>query len=125
MISVANAQDLGPVEQWPRNYVYVGRAVPRRGFKASPLANPYHVGGQYEVRSGVPPLRIQFGRRECVAYYEPWLIEQLNASICHTQVEFGRLLRMAGEGDLVLVCWCHPKRCHADTIKRLLEADIS
>lgn len=36
--------------------------------------------------------------------------------------ELGRLLEVVkSSGHLTLVCYCHPKRCHADTIKRYLE----
>lgn len=30
----------------------------------------------------------------------------------------------AGE-DIVLTCWCHPKRCHGDSIKNLIDAQLS
>jgi len=31
------------------------------------------------------------------------------------------LVAIAQTKPLVLLCWCHPKRCHANTIKNLIE----
>jgi len=42
-IEVANVRDLPPPSEWPEWYVWVGRAVPRWGLKASPLANPFRL----------------------------------------------------------------------------------
>ena len=41
------------------------------------------------------------------------------------QRELGRLLAIYEyHGKLRLFCWCAPKRCHAETIKRWLERHI-
>lgn len=37
----------------------------------------------------------------------------------HTEIM--RLVRMAEDGDLELECYCAPARCHADSIKALIE----
>jgi predicted dehydrogenase len=36
--------------------------------------------------------------------------------------EMQRLVDLARKGDLDLVCWCAPKACHGDVIKRAIEA---
>ena len=35
--------------------------------------------------------------------------------------ELAQLRKMAETKDITLLCWCAPKRCHADTIKRYLD----
>jgi hypothetical protein len=35
--------------------------------------------------------------------------------------ELFRCVNIAKKTDLYLVCWCVPKRCHAEIIKRILE----
>ena len=49
-----------------------------------------------------------------------------NAQIASNNVEFLNELRRLYKihkqfGKLRLFCWCYPKRCHAETIKRFLE----
>ena len=34
--------------------------------------------------------------------------------------EFHKILKALEEGDINLVCYCAPKQCHADVIKRIL-----
>lgn len=35
--------------------------------------------------------------------------------------ELYRILNIAKEHDVTLLCWCYPKRCHAETIKKWLD----
>lgn len=50
--------------------------------------------------------------------YERWF--KLNITILTNELE--RLQSILHEyGQLRLFCWCHPKRCHAETIKRWLD----
>lgn len=39
--------------------------------------------------------------------------------------EFDLLTTYADEGDLILVCWCSPKKCHGDVLKRAIEWKLS
>jgi len=78
---------------------YVGRP--------SPLGNPFTIGKDGD-------------RDEVVEKYEIWLVEQLKTDT-PAKYEFDRLLtRLKLLHSLVLVCWCWPKRCHADIIAKLL-----
>lgn len=77
--------------------VYIGRAMPRQGLKASPLANPYHIG-----KDGT--------REEVIAKYRAWLLAQPDL--------LARLPELRGKA---LACWCHPERCHGDVLITLLE----
>jgi hypothetical protein len=36
--------------------------------------------------------------------------------------ELNRLVDLSRTMDITLLCWCHPKRCHTETIKRYLDA---
>ena len=79
---------------------YVGRP--------SPLGNPFK-------------LKRESGRDEVIAQYENWLRERITARDQRVCDELNRLYVIARDtGLLELVCWCAPKRCHADVIRKVL-----
>ncbi len=123
-IEIANARDLPPPSEWPPHFVYVGREAPRKGFKRSPLANPFRVGMNPNIG--------YYTRRETVAVYRERVIRAYNAAPVSGDVwdELARLRALLAEyGRLTLVCWCEtwdgtgeaPGRCHAEVIKEYLE----
>ena len=75
---------------------YVGRP--------SPLGNPFVVG-----RDG--------SREEVIAQYRRWLWGRLQESDSAQERELRRLLARAVEGELELLCWCHPLPCHAEVVR--------
>jgi hypothetical protein len=81
--------------------VYVGRP--------SSLGNPFVMRGE-ETRAQV------------IRDYEDWLAEQLLDSSSPASIEIHRLAALARKQDLCLLCFCAPKVCHADVIKRTIEA---
>ena len=81
--------------------IYVGRP--------SPLGNPF-------------PLRCEVERASVIRDYEDWLAEQLLDPSSAASIEMHRLAALARKQDLCLVCFCAPKACHADIIKRTIEA---
>jgi len=92
------------VRQYPRGLpegaIYIGRANPRRGFRTSPVANPFEITGN---RS-----------REVVIYqFEAWLEAQLRLD----DPDVWRWFRELPE-DATLACWCAPERCHGDVLIR-------
>jgi hypothetical protein len=96
--------------QKPNSGEYIGRG--------NPLGNPY---------SHMPETRAQFrvdNRDEAVALYEAWLNAQIRGHNWAVINELNRLLNLAKEGDLELRCFCAPKRCHGDVIKKFLEAQL-
>ena len=116
MITIANVRDLPPPSEWKPWVVYVGRAAPRRGVKRSPLANPYNVG-QWPTHSSMWPL----GEDDVMYWYRVWLHR---ASSVMKMIEMGHLRSLLKEhGKLVLACWCVPRRCHAEVIREVLDAD--
>lgn len=78
--------------------VYIGRAIPARGFEASPWANPFKIANESE-------------RAAAVAKYEQWLRNQP-----------GLMLRLRELRGLTLGCWCAPKVCHGHVLARLADA---
>lgn len=82
--------------------VYVGRP--------SPLGNPI-------------PLLVEKDRAKVIAKYEIWLREKLENPDSSQSLMFQRLLQRSKQQqeDLMLLCFCHPKACHADIIKKILE----
>lgn len=85
--------------------VYVGRAVPRKGYKASQYANPFKIGKDGE-------------RVDVVIKYLYRLHQQ-----CLDDPMF--IVRLRGElKGKVLGCWCaRYEECHADLLALLAEQD--
>ena len=81
--------------------IYVGRP--------SPLGNPFTMQGESE-------------RAAVIRDYEDWLAEQLLDPSSPASIEIYRLAKLARKQDLCLVCFCAPMACHANIIKRTIEA---
>jgi hypothetical protein len=74
--------------------------------KSSMLGNPFHMLDER-------------GRDDCCDRYEEWFNDQIEGF----KPELLRLYEMWQRyRGLRLFCWCAPKRCHAETIKRWLES---
>jgi hypothetical protein len=83
---------------------YVGRP--------SPLGNPFaFVGPDKNCNS----------REEAIALYEKWLDENIKID-GPVKKKFDSLVEDYNTyGELTLICWCSPKSCHAEVIKRKIE----
>ena len=86
---------------------YVGRPTP--------LGNPFRLEREDQ-------------REEVVARYATWLEEELrqgNRGVARALEELYR--RLKRQGTLTLLCFCAPKRCHAEVIaehlRRMAEAE--
>jgi len=100
MIKIGNAKHGIP------GGVYIGRAI--KCWPASPLASPFHIGpGQ--------------NRDKVLARYRAWLLEHIEAGDPPIIKELARIKALSKEGDVRLVCWCAPKRCHGEIIREVLE----
>lgn len=101
-IRVANRRTMGALALAPDELVvYVGRP--------GPLGNPFRIGRDGD-RAGV------------IAQFVAWLDWHLGSDPEGAPArEFARLLGLARERDLLLVCHCAPMDCHADVIKARLE----
>lgn len=95
-----------PAAPPPQCDVYIGRAMGDRA--ASPLANPY-------------PLPCEAERPAVLARYAAWLQRELHAQERAFR-ELLRLLGLATSGGVVLCCWCAPRLCHGQEIRKALLA---
>jgi hypothetical protein len=82
--------------------VYIGRG--------SPFGNPYPIGEE--------------DRDTVCDKYEHHFSYKLNTDP-HFQAAVDDLVNKARTGDLNLICFCAPKRCHGETIKRHIEAALN
>lgn len=92
--------------------VYIGRAA--RGYPASPLANPYHIG-----RDG--------SRATVIAKYRVWLDRELANPESAASKEISRLVGLlltSKENAVALMCWCAPLACHGDVVREKMWATI-
>ena len=79
--------------------VYIGRP--------SPLGNPFLIG-----KDGT--------RDEVIEKYRFWLPKNLKSDT-RIRREFQSIKKLSEEGDVNLICWCAPEKCHGDIIKELIE----
>lgn len=78
----------------------------------SPLGNPFVITN-FTSRSKVCRL------------YDDWFIEKVNSKNKRVMQELHKLLSLyIYHGILRLFCWCAPKQCHGETIKRWLVSEI-
>ena len=79
--------------------------------RGTPLGNPYYMKNEQERD------------RVCDAY-EDWFPAMLEASSQQCdgmRMMLTKINKLASVGDVHLQCFCAPKRCHCDTIKRYVE----
>ncbi len=109
------------VNDMPRypNAVYIGRAVPRRGLKASRWANPYkigHMGWDRETVVGLYETDLELARSDHPEHYmRPRVVARLD-----------ELPELRGKP---LACWCRrdgqeqtdDTLCHGDALLALLD----
>jgi len=81
---------------------YVGRG--------SPLGNPF----KFKYDCGIE-------RDKVIEKYRTWLYHKIETADPKILDEMLRLYEIAENGNLVLLCFCVPKRCHAEVIKDVLE----
>lgn len=83
--------------------VYVGRP--------SLFGNPFEIG-----RDGT--------RSEVIEKYEIYFKNRLETDDVFKN-QFLKLVDTAESQDICLVCWCHPKRCHAEIIRRYIDIELN
>jgi len=79
--------------------------------------------GEYIGRPSVlgNPIPVSVGRIRCIKEYKFWITQKIHNKDELVLEELVRLAKIAELGDLDLVCWCAPKACHGDIIKKILE----
>lgn len=89
-------------KKWDKGAQYIGRG--------SPLGNPFVMASEAD--------------RDAVCdQYERWLHERVEKRDPKVMAALERLQLLAREGDVILGCFCSPKRCHGDTIRAWLIAN--
>jgi len=84
--------------------VYCGRG--------SPLGNPYRMKGPSD-RDRACDAYERYFYRSVEVVGDKGMVNQLN-----------KIAELAAKGDVNLVCFCAPKRCHCETIKRYVDEQI-
>lgn len=82
------------------------------------------LGNMYSHLHGTKAQFIVSTRDEAVEMYDKWIQEQIrikNPVICKT---LNFIYFRARIGDVNLVCYCAPHRCHCDVIKRIIEQKL-
>jgi len=74
------------------------------------LGNPFIIG-------------IHGTRHEVIEKYRLWLDEQIAAKN-EIYEELARLLSIARQDDLTLLCHCAPLKCHGDVIKEWIDNEL-
>jgi hypothetical protein len=64
-------------------------------------------------------------RDEVCEKYEEYFNQQVANKNPVFMKELRRIYTLARTGDVNLQCWCAPKRCHGDTIKKYLDSYLS
>lgn len=92
--------------------VYVGRPNPNVvGVVNMPaLGNKYHMTGEND-------------RALVISMYRVWLERAVDEEK-DVRDAMLTLIEMAKRGPIVLLCWCHPKACHADIIAAMVKQAI-
>ncbi len=109
MINVVNKYKHEP----SNNDVYIGRG--------SPLGNPFT--GSKKVENTKAAFQCS-SREEAIEKYEHYLRLAIYGNDSYICNQMNRIWKMAKTGDVNLVCFCKPKACHGDIIKKLIEEKL-
>lgn len=110
MIKVLNIYKLDNIKL--EDCIYIGRFNYKLNLNKSVLANPYSINKNNN-------------REQVIEKYKIWLDELLLEGNNEVSKEFNRLVEIAKEQDIYLVCYCRPKDCHGDYIKELIEVRLN
>ena len=56
--------------------------------------------------------------------YQEWFYTQIKENNKDVIEELNKIKELSLNNNIALGCWCYPKRCHAQTIKKFLEVDM-
>lgn len=108
MIKVINKR----IEDYIVGSIYIGRG--------SPLGNPFTHISNKETKAEF----ICDSREIAMNCYEAYLMVKIKSRdkvICD---ELNRVYKKALKGDVYLLCYCKPKSCHGDIIKKIIDSKI-
>jgi hypothetical protein len=87
-------------KKWDKGAIYIGRG--------SPLGNPFVMSSEIE-------------RDHVCDLYEDWLKARIEERDPKVIDALNHIAIKSRKEDVTLGCFCAPKRCHGDTIKRVIE----
>ena len=93
---------------------YIGRG--------SPLGNPFT--GTKKIENTKAEFQVN-SRKEAIEKYSEWLDERIKSKDVHVRNSLNEIYLMAKAGNVNLVCYCAPKACHGDIIKRIIEMTLN
>ena len=64
-------------------------------------------------------------REESIELYAIWLKERLEAGDVAVRAAMNNIYVMAKKGDINLVCYCVPLKCHCEVIKEIIEKKLT
>lgn len=109
MIRVVNKYKHTPSE----NDIYIGRG--------SSLGNPFTNIKDRQTKAEF----VVDSREESIQRYESFLREKINSKDENISKELNHIYRLVKSGfDVNLVCFCAPKPCHGDIIKKIIEEKL-
>lgn len=108
-ISVVNKRKHVPT----RNDFYIGRG--------SALGNPFT---HRELEETLAQYQCET-REEAISSYEKYVHDKINKRDLKICDELNRIFIAAKKGNVNLVCYCKPKSCHGDIIKRIIEEKLN
>lgn len=81
------------------------------------VARPSLFGNPFEIgKDGT--------RSEVIQKYEEYFVQRLETDE-HFKIDFLKLVSKAEKEDICLVCWCCPKSCHAEIIKKYIDSELN
>ena len=78
--------------------------------RSTPLGNPYYMNDESE-------------RNNVCDKYAAYLATSYNSK-ADIAKEINRIMDARTRSNVVLLCWCYPKRCHAEEIIKLIKEKL-
>lgn len=69
-------------------------------------------------------MRNESQRDKVCDQYDIWIHNEIKKNNTDVINSLLNIKKLAQNNDIVLLCWCAPKRCHAETIKKIVEDDM-
>lgn len=88
------------------------------------LGRPHPLGNPYTHKEGTTAPFVVGSRDEAVDLYEKWLLSQIKIGNQEVLMALSELKALALQNDIKLGCWCFPKRCHCDVVKKYVELSL-
>jgi hypothetical protein len=82
------------------------------------IGGPWILGNPFVGKDGITD---ESKRDELCDKYDAWFNQQIEKGNWKMMAALHEIIRTARVKDIALGCYCAPRRCHAETIKRYIE----